>query len=107
MPALTFMVNLPSLKSQTRLTFGAFDFTSNVVATGNKAGGQFGIEQPVGKRVTIAADWFTGHHSAGCFTPGVAIKVTPKTTAYAAYEIGNSGFSNGNRFLLLEIGRNF
>lgn len=96
-----------TLKSQTRLTFGAFDFTSNVVATGNKAGGQFGIEQPVGKRLTIAADWFTGHHGAGYFTPGVAIKVTPKTTAYAAYEIGNSGFSNGNRFLLLEIGRNF
>jgi hypothetical protein len=96
-----------TLKNQTRLTFGAFDFTSNVVATGNKAGGQFGIEQPVGKRLTVAADWFTGHQSAGYFTPGVAIKVTPKTTAYAAYEIGNSGFSNGNRFLLLEIGRNF
>jgi hypothetical protein len=96
-----------TLKSQTRLTFGAFDFTSHVVASGNKAGGQFGIEQPVGKRVTMAADWFTGHHSAGYFTPGVAIKITSKNTAYAAYEIGNSGFSNGNRFLLLEIGRNF
>jgi hypothetical protein len=89
------------------MTFGAFDFTSNVVAAGNKAGGQFGIEQPVGKRITIAADWFTGHQSAGYFTPGVAIKITSKTTAYAAYEIGNIGFSNGNRFLLLEIGRNF
>jgi hypothetical protein len=96
-----------TLAIQTRMTFGAFDFTSNVVAAGNKAGGQFGIEQPVGKRITIAADWFTGHQSAGYFTPGVAIKITSKTTAYAAYEIGNIGFSNGNRFLLLEIGRNF
>ena len=96
-----------TLKTQTRLTFGAFDFTSNVVASGNKAGGQFGMEQPVGKRLTIAADWFTGHHSAGYFTPGVAIKITSKNTVYAAYEIGNSGFFNGNRFLLLEIGRNF
>lgn len=36
-----------TLKTQTRLTFGAYDFSANVVATGNKAGGQVGIEQPV------------------------------------------------------------
>lgn len=61
-----------TLKSHTRLTFGAFDFTAHVVASGNKAGGQFGIEQPAGKRVTLAADWFIGHQSAGYFTPGAA-----------------------------------
>jgi hypothetical protein len=47
-----------TLKSRTRSTFGAFDFTSKVVASGNKAGGQFGIEQSIGKHVTLAADWF-------------------------------------------------
>lgn len=93
-----------TLKSQTRLTFGAFDFTANVVSTGNKAGGQFGIEQPLGKRVTLAADWFTGNHSTGYFTPGAAIKLTPKLTAYTAYEIGNSGVTRGNHLLLLELG---
>src|SRR3954468_14219931 len=67
-----------TLKSHTRLTFGAFDFTSKVVASGNKAGGQFGIEQSVGRRVTLAADWFTGNHSAEYFTPGAAIKLTSK-----------------------------
>jgi hypothetical protein len=96
-----------TVKSQTRFTFGTFDFTSNVVAPGNKAGGQFGIEQPVGKRVTIAADWFTGNHSAGYISPGAIIKITSKTTGYATYEIGNTGASSGNRVLLLEIGRNF
>jgi len=96
-----------TLKSHTRLTFGAFDFTSKVVAGGNKAGGQFGIEQPVGKRVTLAADWFTGNHSAGYFTPGAAIKLTSKLTAYTAYEIGNSNLSRGNHLLLLELGWNF
>jgi len=44
-----------TMKTQTRVTLGAFDVTSNVVASGNKAGGQFGIEQPA-KRVTLAAD---------------------------------------------------
>lgn len=96
-----------TLKSQTRLTFGAFDFTSNVVASGNKAGGQFGIELPISKRVTVAADWFTGKHSAAYFTPGAAIKLTSKLTAYIAYEIGNSGLANGNHLLLLELGWNF
>jgi hypothetical protein len=75
------------------LTFGAFDFTAKVVASGNKAGAQFGIEQPVGNRVTLAADWFTGKHSGGYFTPGAAIKLTSKLTAYTGYEIGNSDFS--------------
>jgi hypothetical protein len=96
-----------TLKTQTRLTFGAYDFSANVVATGNKAGGQFGIEQPVNKRVTLAADWFTGRDSAGYFTPGAAIKLTSKATAYMAYEIGNSAATQGNRLLLIELGWNF
>jgi len=96
-----------TLKTQTRLTFGAFDFSAKVVASGNKAGGQFGIEQPVSKRVTLAADWSTGHHSAGYFTPGAAIKLTSKATAYLAYEIGSTGASQGNRLLLVELGWNF
>jgi hypothetical protein len=96
-----------TLKSHTRLTFGAFDFTAKVVASGNKAGAQFGIEQPVGNRVTLAADWFTGKHSAGYFTPGAAIKLTSKLTAYTGYEIGNSDFSRGNHLVVVEVGWNF
>jgi len=78
-----------------------------VVASGNKAGGQFGIEQATGERVTLAADWFTGKQSAGYFTPGAIIKVTPKLTLYPAYEIGNFDVSAGNHLWLLEIGWNF
>jgi hypothetical protein len=95
------------LKTQTRFTFGAFDFTRSVVASGNKAGGQFAVEQPVSKRITLAADWFTGHHGIGYFTPGAVIKLTNRATAYAAYEIGNSGLSSGNHQLLIELGWNF
>jgi len=96
-----------TLKTQTRFTLGAFDFTAKVVANGNKAGGQFGVEQPVGKRLTLAADWFTGNHSAGYFTPGAEIKFTRKLTVYTGYEIGNHDLGNGNHLLLLEIGWNF
>jgi len=69
-----------TFKSGTRLTAGGYDFTRNVVALANRAGGQFGFEQPLNKKVTLAADWFTGKHSAGYFTPGVVFKIGPKVT---------------------------
>lgn len=96
-----------SFRTQTRVTLGAFEFAPHVVASGNKAGGQFGIEQPVNKRVTLAADWFTGNNLAGYFTPGAAIKLSSKATLYAGYEIGNSGLAQGNHLLLVELGWNF
>lgn len=94
-------------KSGTRLTAGGYDFTRNVVAASNRAGGQFGFEQPLSKTVTFAADWFTGKHASGYFTPGVVFKLGKKTTGYAAYSIGNQNPSRGNHFLLLELGYNF
>jgi hypothetical protein len=94
-------------KSGTRLTAGGYDFTRNVVAGANRAGGQFGFEQPVSKTVTLAADWFTGKHAAGYFTPGIIFKVGKRTTGYAGYSIGNQDASRGNHFFLLELGYNF
>lgn len=91
----------------TRLTAGGYDFTKNVVAGANRGGGQFGFEQPVSKTVTLAADWFTGKHASGYFTPGVVLKLGRKTTGYAAYSIGNQNASRGNHFFLLELGYNF
>ena len=96
-----------TFKSGTRVTAGGYDFTRNVVAPANRAGGQFGFEQPLNKKITFAADWYTGKHSAGYFTPGVVFKVGPKVTGYAGYTIGNQNASRGNHFFLLEFGYNF
>jgi hypothetical protein len=96
-----------TFKSGTRITGGAYDFTRNVVAPANRAGGQFGFEQPLNKKVSFAADWFTGKHSAGYFTPGIVFKVGPKITGYAGYSIGNRNASRGNQFFLMEFGYNF
>ena len=95
-----------TFKSGTRVTAGGYDFTRNVVATANRAGGQFGFEQPLNKKLTVAADWFTGKHAAGYFTPGLVFKVGPKATGYAGYSIGNQNTSMGNHFFLLELGYN-
>lgn len=95
-----------TFKSGSRITFGGYDFSSNVVAAANRAGGQFGFEQPLNRKVTLAADWFTGKHAAGYFTPGIIFKAGTKVTGYAGYSIGNQNVTGGNHFFLLELGYN-
>jgi len=96
-----------TFKNGTRITFGGYDFTKNVVASANRAGGQFGFEQPLNRKITFAADWFTGKHANGYFTPGLIFKAGPRVTGYAGYSIGNQNVSLGNHFFLLELGYNF
>lgn len=91
-----------------RLTAGGYHFSPNLVAqNAQRAGGQFGFERTLNPRFTIAADWITGRHSSGYFTPGVIFKPHPRVTGYTGYSLGNTKLRNGNHFLLLEIGYNF
>lgn len=97
-----------TFKSGTRVTAGGFHFSDNVVAAGaQRAGGQFAIEHPVTRTITVAADWLTGKHASGYFSPGVYFKPHPRVTVYTAYSIGNSNVGNGNHFFLFEVGYNF
>jgi len=94
-------------KHGTRIGFGGYDFTRNVVAAANRAGGQFTFEQQVNKRLTLAAEWYTGKQAAGYVNPGAIIKLNSKLTLYAAYQVGNAGVTTGNHQFLWEIGYNF
>ena len=95
-------------KRGTRIGFGGYFFSKNVVAPdANRAGGQFTFEQTVTSKFGLQADWFTGKHASGYFTPGGYFKITPRLTGYGAYSIGNSNASNGNHFLYFEVGYNF
>lgn len=102
----TYAEFVKSLKTKTRITAGGFYASRNVFAAAQRGGGQFAVEQTVNNRLTVAADWFTGKHGAGYLTPGMALKLMPKLTWYLAYEIGNTGLSQGNHLLLAEIGWN-
>lgn len=94
--------------NKTRLTAGAFVFSKNVVApNAARGGGQFAIEQTLNDKVTLAADWFTGKHANGYFTPGVIYKPHPQVTTYWSYSIGNADAAKGNHFFLFELGYNF
>ncbi len=97
-----------SFGGKTRLTAGGYDFSPNVVApNANRAGGQFGFEHAVNAKLTVQADWFTGKHASGYFTPGLYFKPHPKVTVYGGYSVGNAGAGKGNHFLLIELGFNF
>jgi hypothetical protein len=91
----------------TRIGFGGYYFTKNVVAPAQRAGGQFTLEQPIYKRLTVAAEWTTGNNAAGYVSPGVIVKATSKLTLYGCYQIGNAGVTKGNHQFLWELGYNF
>jgi hypothetical protein len=93
-------------KTKTRATFGAYHFSPNVVAAAQRTGGQFAIEQPIGNRMTLAADWYTGDQALGYFTPGVIVKLTSKLTWYGTYQVGNGNVKAGNHQFLTELGWN-
>ncbi len=94
-------------KHGTRIGLGGYDFTRHVVANANRAGGQFTFEQRISNRVTLAAEWYTGKQATGYVDPGAMFKITGKLTLYTAYQIGNSGVTNGNHQFLWEFGYNF
>jgi hypothetical protein len=97
-----------TFSTRTRVTAGGYHFTRNVVApNAQRAGGQFGFEQPVTKKFLIQADWFTGSHANGYFTPGFAYKLNSQLTGYFGYSLGNRNVTRGNHFLYAEVGFNF
>ena len=92
---------------KSRLTAGGFVASKNVFAPhAVRGGGQFGFEQTVNSKVTLAADWITGRHASGYFSPGVIYKPHPRVTTYWSYPIGNNAAPAGNHFFLLEVGYN-
>ena len=94
--------------NKTRITAGGYVASKNVFASNAvRGGGQFGFEQTVNSKFSVAADWITGKHASGYFTPGVIYKPHPKVTAYLGYSIGNADAAKGNHFFLFEFGYNF
>ncbi|HQU86634.1 MAG TPA: hypothetical protein PKY59_26115, partial [Pyrinomonadaceae bacterium] len=92
-------------KTGTSVTTGSYWFTKNVVAeNASRAGGMFGVEQPLNKRFGVAADWITGKHDAGYATVGFYFHPTKRSVSYVGYSMGNSGLKEGNHYVFANIG---
>lgn len=103
----SYLATSKSIK-KTRLTAGGYVFSKNVVAPNAvRSGGQFAVEQTINSKLTLAADWLTGKHANGYFTPGIIYKPQPKVTTYWSYSIGNLNAKKGNHYFLFEIGYNY
>src|SRR6185369_6517329 len=101
-------VSVAKTIKKTRLTAGGYVASKSVFAPNAvRGGGQFGFEQTLNSKLTLAADWITGQHASGYFTPGVIYKPHPKVTTYWSYSIGNDKSPAGNHFFLFEVGYNF
>jgi hypothetical protein len=96
---------LSKVVKKTRITVGGHVGSKGVFAAkAVRVGVQFGIEQTINGKLTIAADWLSGRHSSGYLTPGLIYKPNPRVTAYFSYSIGNHDSSRGNHYFLLELG---
>jgi len=78
---------------------------------GPRAGVILGYEQPVHKRISIVADWFSGKNGFGYFTPGISIAIPGNGLFNAGYSIGNDSWEDDNatrnRYIFIYYGVTF
>jgi hypothetical protein len=61
------------------------------------------VEHKLNKRWMVTAEWFSGRHDFGFFTPGVLFHPTPETVFVVGYKIPNHR-SNGKAGFVVEFG---
>ena len=75
---------------------------------GPRAGVILGYEQPVYKRISFVADWYSGKNGLGYLTPGISIALPGSGLLNAGYSIGNDSWKNSNaaknRYLFIYYG---
>ncbi len=70
---------------------------------GTKGGAIVGYEQPVSKRVSFVADWFSGKNAFGYVTPGFSISLPKSSLFNVGYSMGNHGRGNNALFVYYGI----
>ena len=88
-----------------RLTTGAYSFVGRMAEGETRGGIVLGYEQPVRRRLTFVADWYSGHNSNGYAAAGVGINLSKRGSLYAGYSFGNEG--RGNNWLGIFYGHTF
>ncbi|HUQ32708.1 MAG TPA: hypothetical protein VM095_11345 [Pyrinomonadaceae bacterium] len=88
-----------------RLTTGAYSFVGRMEEGENRSGLLLGYEQPLLKRLSFVADWYSGNNSFGYAAGALGITFPKETYLYAGYSFGNQG--RGNNWLGIFFGRTF
>ena len=77
-----------------RLTGGIYTLVGAKREVGTKTGAIVGIEQPVFRRLSFLADWYSGKNRFGYSAAGFGLPVTKRQFLYAGYNFGNTGRAN-------------
>src|SRR6267142_3084321 len=86
-----------------RITGGAYGLPGLSDGLGTNGGAIVGYEQPVSKRVSFVADWFSGKNAFGYVTPGFSITLPKSSLFNVGYSIGNHGRGNNALFVYYGI----
>jgi len=78
---------------------------------GPRAGVILGCEQPVHRKISVVADWFSGKNGYGYFTPGISIALPGNGLLNGGYSVGNDSWADGNatknRYMFVYYGVTF
>jgi hypothetical protein len=77
-----------------RLTGGVYHIIKPERDFGTRKGFFFGYEQPIRRKLSFLADWYTGKNRFGYAAAGFGYAINSKMAIYAGYNWGNSGRGN-------------
>ncbi len=77
-----------------RLTGGVYTLVGAKREVGTKTGAIVGFEQPVSRRLSFIADWYSGKNRFGYSAAGFGLAVTKRQFVYTGYNFGNTGRAN-------------
>lgn len=86
-------------------TGGVYSVVRGSREFGTRTGAMVGVVQPINKRVSFVADWFSGNNRLGYASAGVNFNVTKRQYLLTGYSFGNSG--RGNNALAAYYGVTF
>lgn len=91
-----------------RLTGGAYGLVGRKTGFGTRGGAMAGYEQPLTKKVSFVADWFSGKNRFGLLTPGFSFAVSKNSIFNVGYSINNWQNGGGrNNALFIYYGITF
>jgi hypothetical protein len=82
-----------------RFTVGGYGLGGYDFAGLDKGGAIVGYEQPLAKKVSFVADWFSGKNGFGYVTPGFSFTLPKNGLFNIGYSIGNTGRKNNGLFV--------
>ena len=86
-----------------RFTVGGYGLGGLDIAGVDKGGAMVGYEQPLSKRASFVADWFSGKNGFGYVTPGLSFALPKNSLLNIGYSIGNYGRKNNGLFVYYGI----